>query len=253
MPGKTPQTFPGPGHVYDLLVVGAGLSGSEAALGCAQAGLDVLLVTTSLDTVCLLAGDGAHLRLASGTLLAELVAERSDASGYLGSWALHRGAKHRLEHHSNLHLLQSSVSALKTEGTTVTGVETWEGVPRFAKRTAVCVGSFLKARLTVGTSTEAAGRLSEMAYDDLYDDLVVRGFALEPAQFSAGEAQGSLPYTVHCQAFSKEERDGFRLKRLERLYAAGVCFDPSLSYEAAAQQGAALASALIAEHHKGLG
>lgn len=242
-----PQTFPGPGHRYDLLVVGAGLAGSELAVAAARGGLDVLLLTTSLDTVYLLASDAAALEPEPGTLMHELAGPLQDAAGRVGSWALHRAAKRALEHTTGLHLLQSNATALDVEDGRVTGVETWEGVRRRARRTALCVGSFLEARLTVGTLTEAAGRLSEMAYDELYDDLAARGFAFEEASFAAGEAQGSLAYTVRCRAFAPAERRGLRLPRLGRLYAAGVCLEPTLGYEAAAAQGAALARTLLAE------
>ena len=167
-----PTSFPGPGHVYDLIVVGAGISGSEAAAASVRAGLDVLLVTTSLDTVYNLLGDGVTLEPPPNTLMAEVHREVAEADGYVGNWAFHRGAKGTLETLSGLHLLQSSVSSLLVEGETVTGVSTWEGVDRLAKRVALCVGSFLEARLRVGSLVEEAGRLSEMAYDDLYESLV---------------------------------------------------------------------------------
>lgn len=242
-----PQTFPGPGHRYDLLVVGAGLAGSELAILAARSGLDVLLLTTSLDTVYMLASDAALLEPQPGTLMRELAGPLQGSDGRVGSWALHRAAKQALERTPGLHLLQSNATALTAQEGTVTGVETWEGVQRRAARTALCAGSFLAARLTVGSLTEAAGRLSEMAYDELYDDLAARGFAFEDASFAADEAQGSLAYTVRCRVFAPVERQGFRLPRLKRLYAAGACLEPALGYEAAAAQGAALARALLDE------
>ena len=143
-------SFPGPGHIYDLIVVGAGISGAEAAALSARAGLDVLLVTTSLDTVYNLLGDGVTLAPPAGTLMAEVHGAVADADGFVGNWAFHRGAKGALEHTPNLHLLQSSVSSLLVEGGAIRGVSTWEGVDRVSSRVALCVGSFLEARLRVG-------------------------------------------------------------------------------------------------------
>lgn len=222
--------------------MGAGLAGTEAALGCAAAGLDTLLVTTSLDTVYTLF-ESSSLEPELHTLLHDLGAELADEHNLVEPWALHRGGKYALEHTPGIHLLQSSVSSLIVEAGVVEGVTTWEGVPRRARRTALCVGSFLQARLEVGSLTDTAGRLSEMAYDDLFEDLQSRGFSFEAAQ---REVEGTLPYTVSFQTFAASERKEFRLTRLEGLYAAGLCITPSLSYEQSAAQGRYLAAALVA-------
>ncbi len=232
------------GDRFDLIVVGAGLSGSEAALACARGGLDVLLVTTSLDTVYNLVGEAAPLTPPPGTLMAELCRETRKVA----TFELHRRAKAALEGHPKLHLLQSSVSGLLAEDAQVVGVSTWEGVDRFAPRVALCAGSFLRARLRVGELTETSGRLSEMAYDDLYDDLAARGFAFEEVRLEAPPSRGAPPYSVTCQRFSDAEWDAktFALSRLPGLYAAGVCASGGLTYEAAAVQGQRLAEVLLA-------
>ena len=231
-------------HIYDVMIVGAGVTGCEAALACAKAGLDTLLVTTSLDTVYNLAGDTVKLEPPPSTLLTDVFAEHAQ-NGFLKSWDLHSAAKQHIETIPEIHFLQSSVSALKLEHTTLTGIDTWEGVSRFAKRTALCVGSFLQARLTVGSLTESAGRLSEMAYDDLYNNLLDLGFDFEELELTAEAQGGSLAYKVTCQVFAEHEREGFKLKRFENLYAAGVCASGYLSYEEAAARGLELAASLV--------
>ena len=80
------------------------------------------------------------------------------------------------------------MDALIVEGGAVDGVETWEGVPRRAGRVALCVGPFLRARLTVGAATERAGRPGEMAYDELVDDLAERGIGLVASRDRGGGA-----------------------------------------------------------------
>lgn len=228
---------------YDLIVVGAGLTGSEAALTAARAGLGVLLVTTSLDTAYNLAG-AAALTPPPGTLLEELCGSEPQT---VATFALHRRAKEVLEREPNLHLLQSSVTGLRTEAGRVVGVSTWEGVDRTAPRVALCVGSFLRARLRVGTLTETAGRLSEMAYDDLYDDLAASGFTFEEVTLEAPESRGAPLYTVTCRRFKGDEwnTETFALKRTKGLYAAGVCAAGYLLYEEAVRQGQRFARALL--------
>ena len=145
--------------------------------------------------------DKARLEPSSDTLLAALLADLEDENGSADAWALHRAAKYRLEHTPGLHLLQSSASALLVEEAAALGVATWEGVPRRARTTALCVGSFLAARLRVGTLTEVAGRLSEMAYDDLFDDLAARGFQFEGVMRESGlndqgEFEDELLYAI---------------------------------------------------------
>ncbi len=237
---------PGRGHRYDVAIVGAGICGTEAALVCAKAGLDVLLVTTILDTCYNLVGEGAVLQPPTDTFMAEAVRTLADEGGFVKTWELHRAAKYALEHTPGIHFLQSSVSSLITENDEVTGINTWEGVPRHAKNVALCAGTFLEARLTIGHLTEHAGRLSEMSYDDLYLDLVARGFQFEALHLKAETTRDSLAYTVVCKTFAKGEIDAvtFSPRKFKNLYAAGTCAFGYVTYEEAARQGRGLAEQL---------
>jgi tRNA U34 5-carboxymethylaminomethyl modifying enzyme MnmG/GidA len=239
---------PGRGHHYDVAIVGAGICGTEAALGCAKAGLDVLLVTTILDTCYNLAGEGPRLEPPANTFMAKAVATLADETRLISSWELHRAAKYELEHTSGIHFLQSSVSSLITKDSSVTGINTWEGVPRYAKCVALCVGSFLEARLTIGNLTEHAGRLSEMTYDDLYLDLLARGFMFETLRLKSESGNDSPSYTVDCKVFKHEtDPSTFAAQRLANLYAAGTCAFGYVTYEEAARQGQQLAEQLNAD------
>lgn len=240
------SNHPGRGHKYDVAIIGAGICGTEAALACAKAGLDVLLVTTILDTCYNLVGEGAVLQPSAETFMADAVRQLADKQGFVSTWALHRAAKYALEHTPGIHFLQSSVSSLIVEGNAAKGIHTWEGVPRLAKTVALCVGSFLEARLTIGNLTENAGRLSEMSYDDLYLDLVARNFQFEVLHLKAEAVKDSLPYTVDCKVFANGEinRESFGSSRFGNFYAAGTCAFGYVTYEVAARQGISLASQL---------
>lgn len=250
MPGAradgTARSYPGRGHRYDLAVVGGGPSGCEAAWAAAKGGLDTLLVTTSMDTIYNLVGDGWRLDPPADTLMATLHERGADERGCVSTWGFHRGAKEELERTPGLHVLQSNVAALLVENGQTVGVATWEGVDRLARRVALAAGSFLGARLHVGEVTEAAGKLSEMAYDDLFEDLQRHGFAFRALELRADAGGGSLPYRVRCHAFDAHEMDGFRLPRLDHLWAAGLCARGELSFEAAAADGRGLANAVLA-------
>ena len=243
----TTKSFPSTGHIYDLIVVGAGISGSEVALHCARNGLDVLLVTTSLDSVYNLLGDGVVVNPPPSTLMAEIYADTADEKGFLGNWACHCKAKYILEHQAGVHLLQSNVTSLIVENNLITGVTTWEGVDRLSPKVVLAVGSFLKARLAIGGLTEKAGRLSEMAYDDLYNNLLSLNFEMIEVYLEAKFSDESLPYIVSCQCFAVKEweENTFELPRIKGLYAVGVCAKGHTPFEEAALQGKQLARVLV--------
>lgn len=220
-----------------MAIVGAGPSGCEAAWACVAAGLDTLLVTTSMDTMYNLIGEGWRLNPPPDTLMERLHRELADDDGWVGTWELHRGAKQTLERQARLHVLQSSVSALHIDDGQVVGVATWEGVDRYADRVALAVGTFLAPRLRIGAVTEVAGKLSEMAYDDLYRDLLGHGFGFDEVVLETTAGHGGLPYSVRCHAFSAAESDGHRLVRVRNLYATGLCRWGEVRFERAAADG----------------
>lgn len=231
----------------DLIVVGAGIAGSETAWATARGGLKTLLISTSLDTVYNVAASSVTLEPPAGSLMAAVTPRARGQDGAVPLGSLHREVKLALQQEPNLHLLQSSVSTLLIDQERVVGVTTWEGIERRAPRVALTVGSFLQARLRIGESVEEAGRLSEMAYDDLYLDLKALGFEFTPAVLEAPAAKGALAYTVTCQTFASGELpDGTaRLKRLRGLYAAGLCASGYLTYEEAAKRGQIVARELL--------
>nr|WP_297861186.1 FAD-dependent oxidoreductase [Meiothermus sp.] len=224
---------------YEVLIVGAGFAGSEAAYALAKRGVRVGLVTTSLDSV-FLAFTPIQAPFPQGSLLAEIGQEG------LKGWELHSRAKYRLENQPNLHLLQLSVTRLLLDGQAVVGVESWEGPRKTAPVVVLAVGSFLLPRLYIGSVAEEAGRLSEVAYPDLYQHLQQLGFAFTPQEAQVARQSGTPGYRVTYQVFAEAEWDSatFRLHRLEGLYAVGLCVLGQGTYAQMAEEGMRLAESL---------
>lgn len=239
-------SFPGRDHRYDVAIVGAGIAGSEAAFQAARSGLDVLLVTTSLDTVYMLAHGRYRLSPPEGTLLEGLWRQGANSAGELERWELHRAAKYALEAQAGIHLLQSNVTGLLLDEGRVSGVLTWEGVPRHASTTALCVGSFLGARLEQGSLREVAGRLGEMSYDELLRDLESHGVEFDERELLFDDASEGLPYRVGCRVLAASELSEGAVSRLPGLFAAGVCAGGGARYELAAEEGLELGRRLVA-------
>lgn len=224
---------------YDVLIIGAGFAGSEAAYALAKKGVKVGLMTQSLDTVFLPFTPIAK-PFPEGSLLAEVGAEG------LGGWELHSRAKYRLEAQPGIHLYQSSATRLMLEGLKVVGVETWEGPAKRAAKTVLALGSFLDPELRIGSVAEEAGRLSEVAYPDLYRHLLELGFAFVRREAQAPERDGTPGYRVGYKTFAQAEwaPETFRLERLKGLYGLGLCVLGEGTYAHMSTEGMRLAAIL---------
>lgn len=242
-PKLPPRSLPQPHHLYDVAVVGAGLAGCELAWRLACAGQDVLLVSQALDTLGNLYQPQVTAQdFVAGSLFEQVRAQFSPDAEPLDGWMFHRHLKAELEATAGIHLLQSCVSGLD-EGDTEVELATWEGPKLRARRVVLAVGAFLKGRLLIGDTLEEAGRLSEVAYDFLSDDLAAHGLHLGYASEEAhGEAQ---PYEVRFQVLQTGDLDGFALRRLDHTYALGRCVAGQHTYASVLQDAAYLAERLL--------
>lgn len=244
------------GSAPAVQVIGGGVAGCELAWGLASAGRPTRLLTTSLDTLYTLPAERWAATPPHGSLWAALATEAKDEDGLQRAYVLRRAVKRELERLPDLQLLQSNVVGLLWDeaGGTVTGVRTWEGPERLAPLTVLAVGSFLRARLRLGASEEQAGRLSEMAYDELRDDLAAAGVAFERRRLSLEGSAITPGYDVAFDAFGAGElvpwglEEGIggsgRLRRWAGLGAVGVCA-ADLDLEATARAGRDLAVRLL--------
>lgn len=246
-PTSSPRSQPQPGHRYDVAVIGAGLAGCELAWRLARAGQDVLLVSQALDHLGnLYQPDVAGVAFPADSLFAQVQQSMvPDSDG----WTFHRRLKAEIEGTAGIHLLQSCVTELNEEDAEV-ALSTWEGPGLRAGAVVLAVGAFLKGRLLIGETMEEAGRLSEVAYDFLADDLAAHGIYLT---YASGEAQetevhnsGDAPgYEVRFQILAPGELDGFRVRRLDHGYALGRCTPGDHTYASVLEDAAKLAAELL--------
>ena len=189
---------------YDIIVVGAGHAGAEAAAAAANLGMNTLLITQNLDTTCQMSCNPAMGGVAKGQIVREIDA----LGGFSGivtdntmiqfrmlnlskgpaMWSpraqcdkmrFSRFWRNILENTPNLSLWQDEVVAVTTENHCITGVQTKLGLTMLAKAVILTNGTFLNGRVYIGETTFSAGRIGEQPAVGLSDQLKNLGFEVE--------------------------------------------------------------------------
>jgi len=199
-----------PESFFDVLVIGGGHAGAEAAVAAARLGCRVALVTSALETIGQMSCNPAIGGVAKGTVVREVDA----LGGVMGRatdlatiqfrmlnrgkgpavWApraqadrgLYRRAVRRLvESHARVSLVQGTVARLLLEHGRVTGVETLDQRRFGAHAVVVTTGTFGRGRIHIGTTTQlSGGRAGEAAMTHLAEQLADVG--LEVRRFKTG-------------------------------------------------------------------
>lgn len=181
---------------FDIIVVGAGHAGCEAAMACSRLGMKVLLCTLNLDNIALQPCNPAVGGPAKSTLVREIDAlggvmgEVTDAT-YLQMKVLNsskgpavralraqsdkaeysRYMRNLIESNENIYLKQCCITELKTENGKIVGAVDEFGIEYSTKAVVLTTGTSLEGRIFVGLRSYSAGRLGEKAAIGLSDSL----------------------------------------------------------------------------------
>ncbi|TBV69253.1 tRNA uridine-5-carboxymethylaminomethyl(34) synthesis enzyme MnmG [Pseudoxanthomonas winnipegensis] len=191
-------------HRYEVIVVGGGHAGTEAALAAARAGARTLLLTHNIETVGAMSCNPAIGGIGKGHLVKEIdalggaMARAADLAGI--QWrtlnaskgpavratrcqadrALYRSAIRRMvESQPGLTVFQAAVDDLLIEGDAVRGVLTQTGLRFEAPAVVLTAGTFLAGKIHIGPTQYAAGRMGDAPATTLAARLRERPFAID--------------------------------------------------------------------------
>ncbi|AEH00858.1 tRNA uridine-5-carboxymethylaminomethyl(34) synthesis enzyme MnmG [Lacinutrix sp. 5H-3-7-4] len=188
-------------EVYDVIVVGAGHAGSEAAAAAANMGSKTLLITMNLQNIAQMSCNPAMGGIAKGQIVREIDAlggysgivsdtsaiqfkmlnkskgpamwsprVQSDRMRFAEDWRL------LLEQTQNLDFYQEMVSGLVVENGKVVGVKTSLGITVKAKSVVLTNGTFLNGLIHIGDKNFGGGRAGERAATGITEQLIELGF-----------------------------------------------------------------------------
>ncbi len=224
-----------PGHaveaVYDVIVIGGGHAGTEAAVAAARRGARTALITSALETIGQMSCNPAIGGVAKGTVVREvdalggIMARATDLamlqfrmlnrSKGPAVWApraqcdrglYRRAVRSLIEAHPRLETVQGTVARLLLDDARVVGVETLEGRRFSAGAVVVTTGTFLRGRIHIGTTTSlAGGRAGEGAVTHLAEQLENAGLQVE--RFKTGTPPRIDGRSVNWSALDRQESE----------------------------------------------
>ena len=215
---------------YDVVVVGAGHAGCEAALACARLGLETIIFTVSVNSIALMPCNPNIGGTSKGHLVRELDALGGEMGKnidktFIQSRMLNRSkgpAVHSLraqadkaeyskamrmtlENQEHLSVKQAEVSRLIIEDNEVKGVEIFTGGIYNARAVILCTGTYLKARCLCGDAITYTGPNGLMAADHLSESL--RDAGIELVRFKTGTPARIDKRTIDFSKMQEQEGD----------------------------------------------
>ena len=194
---------------YDIVVVGAGHAGCEAALACARLGLETIVFTVSVDSIALMPCNPNVGGSSKGHLVRELDALGGEMGKNIDKTfiqskmlneskgpAVHslraqadkqeysRQMRKTLENTEHLTIRQAEVSELMVEDGQIKGVKTFSGAVYHARAVVLCTGTYLRARCIYGDVSNLTGPNGLQAATHLTDSLIANG--IEMFRFKTG-------------------------------------------------------------------
>jgi tRNA uridine 5-carboxymethylaminomethyl modification enzyme len=217
---------------FDVIVIGGGHAGTEAAVAASRTGATVGLLTSSLETIGQMSCNPAIGGIAKGTVVREVDA----LGGIMGKatdlamiqfrmlnrskgpavWApraqcdrglYRRSVRSLLEGHASLQTIQATVAQLiLSEHSRVVGVETLEGRRFGADAVVVTTGTFLRGKIHIGTNTRlSGGRAGESATTHLAEQLEQAGLTV--ARFKTGTPPRIDGRSVDFSSLERQESE----------------------------------------------
>jgi tRNA uridine 5-carboxymethylaminomethyl modification enzyme len=236
---------------YDVIVVGAGHAGCEAAAAAANLGSSVLLITMNMETIAQMSCNPAMGGVAKGQIVREIDAmggysgiisdkttlqfrmlnlskgpamwsprSQNDRKRFAEEWRL------ALEKTPNVDFWQEMVSSLLIKNNTVIGVKTALGVEIKAKSVVLTNGTFLNGVIHVGEKKFGGGRTGEKAATGITEQLTELGF--ESGRMKTGtppRVDGrSLNYSLMEEQWGDENPGRFSYTNVERPKEQRCCW-----------------------------
>lgn len=196
-------------HEFDVIVVGAGHAGCEAALASARMGMKTAIFSITLDNIGVMSCNPSI----GGPAKSHLVKEIDALGGEMGrnidktfvqirvlntkkgpavrslraqadKQSYHMEMKKTIENTENLDSIQGMVTEVVVEGNKVVGIKTQEGVTYSAKTVIIAAGTFMRGLIHIGDKKFQGGRMGELPSNDL--PLSLKKAGLELGRFKTG-------------------------------------------------------------------
>ncbi len=236
---------------YDVIVVGAGHAGCEAAAAAANLSNKTLLITMNMSFMAAMSCNPAVGGIAKGQIVREIdalggqmgiIADKtmiqfrmlnkskgpavwsprvqSDKAAFSAEW------RNTLEHTKNLEFWQDHVDGLLVEGDQVKGVHTMMGGDVYSKTVILTNGTFLNGKIFIGEKSFAGGRIGESASHGITEQLVELGFEADRMKTGTPvRIDGrTIDFSKLAEQKGDEEITGFSFMNVEKPLKQRSCY-----------------------------